>query len=218
MGSACLIPAELSAVLGSAVDTWATVGVAIGTIGAVAYALFRDLVVTPRRRPKLELRFDRAGNDQVIVATARGFDAASVRLRVANGPGKDTADDVVVMVTELRPADSEDARPIHLPLTWSGTSPPLTVSAIHPGSARHVDLLHVDVAGDDPAPLRLDLNPKPTGDQDILGPGTYEISLEIRARNADALCYVIPLSWDGTRSDRAALWDHLRVEPPRRVP
>ena len=37
-------------------DTWATVAVAIGTIGAVAYALFRDLVVTPRRRPKLELR------------------------------------------------------------------------------------------------------------------------------------------------------------------
>jgi len=30
------------------------------------------------------------------------LDAAYVRLRVANGPGKDTADDVVVMVTEVR--------------------------------------------------------------------------------------------------------------------
>jgi hypothetical protein len=188
----------------------------------VAYALFRDLVITPRRRPKLELRFDRAGNDQVIVETAGGFNAAHVRLRVANGPGKDTADDVVVMATEVRPlGDSQgDAAPIHLPLIWSGTSPPLTVSAVHPGSARHVDLLHVDLQGDDgvEAPIQLDLNPKPTGSQDILEPGTYEISIEIRARNADALRYVIPISWDGKRPAGAAMWDHLRVEPPRKAP
>jgi hypothetical protein len=76
---------HLDLILGSAVDTWATVAVAIGTIGAVLYALFRDLFVTPRRRPKLDLRFDRTGNDQVVVATADGFDAAYVRLRVANG-------------------------------------------------------------------------------------------------------------------------------------
>ena len=44
-------------ILGSAVDTWATVFVAIGTVGAVAHALFRDLFVVPRRRPKLDLRF-----------------------------------------------------------------------------------------------------------------------------------------------------------------
>jgi hypothetical protein len=71
-------------ILGSAVDTWATIFVAIGTVGAVAYALFCDLVVVPRRRPKLDLRFEHAGNDQVVVATAGGFDAACARLRVAN--------------------------------------------------------------------------------------------------------------------------------------
>jgi hypothetical protein len=92
---------------------------------------------------------------------------------VANGPGKDTADDVVVMVTEVRPADSEDTRPIHLPLTWSGTSPSLTVSAVHPGSARHIDLLHVDLTR---------------------------------------------VFWDGKRSGGAAIWDHLRVEPPQKAP
>ena len=212
---------HLSPTLGSAVDTWATVAVAIGTIGAVAYALFRDLIVTPRRRPRLDLRFDPAGNDRVVVGTAGGSDPAHVRLRVGNRAGKDTADDVVVMLTELRPsADSEAvAKPIHLPLTWSGTSPPLTVSSVHPGSERHVDLLHVDLpVGDEAAPLHLDVNPKPTGGQDILEPGTYEISSEIRGRNADALRYVVPVSWDGHRSDRAAMWDHLRVESPRRVP
>jgi hypothetical protein len=144
-----LAPDQLQAFLGSAVDTWATVAVAIGTIGAVAYALFRDLVVTPRRRPKLGLRFDRTGNDQVVVGTADGRAAAHVRLRVANRERRDTADDVVLVVTECRRLpDSEEAqaeaRPIGLPLTWSGSNPPLTVGSVHPGSERHIDLVHVD--------------------------------------------------------------------------
>jgi hypothetical protein len=150
--------------------------VAIGTIGAVVYALFRDVFLIPRRRPKLDLRFDHVGNDQVIVGTAPGFEAAYVRLRVANRAGKDTADDVVVMVTEVRRVpDSEEAtaevRPIGLPLAWSGTSPPLTVASVHPGSQRHVDLLHVDWPARDEVeiarkwsetvPLQLDLTPNP---------------------------------------------------------
>jgi hypothetical protein len=223
---------RLEPILASAVDTWATVAVAIGTIGAVAYALFRDLVVTPRRRPRLDLRFDQSGNDQVIVATAEGFDAAYVRLRVANRAGKDTADDVVVIVTESRwPADSErtvaEAKPIGLPLTWSGTSPPLTMASVHPGSERHIDLLHVDWPArneteiarkwTDTIPFQLDLTPKPAGGQDILDPGTYEIAVEIRARNADAIRYAVSVSWDGEWSGKAAMWDHLRVEPPRKV-
>jgi len=203
-------PARLIApILGSSVDTWATVAVAIGTIGAVAYALFRDLVVTPRRRPRLDLRFDRAGNDQLVVATANGAEVGQVRLRVGNKAGKDTADDVVVLVTELGP-DS----PVHLPLMWSGTSPPLTVSSIHPGSERHVDLLHVDLPT---GAASFDVSPQPAGGQHVLEPGTYEVSIEIRGRNADAQRYVIPLSWDGEASDRPALWDHLGLGAPRGV-
>jgi hypothetical protein len=222
----------LDVILGSAVDTWATVAVAIGTVGAVVYALFRDLFVTPRRRPKLELRFDRTGTDQVVVGTAGGFDAAQVRLRVSNREGKDTADDVVVMVTEFRQlADSEqmtaEATPIGLPLAWSGSSPPLTVASVHPGSERHIDLLHVDWPARDEveiarqwsgaAPLRLDLTPKPASGRDNLEPGRYEISVEVRARNADAIRYAISVHWDGRWSGKAAMWDHLRVEPPRKV-
>ena len=66
-------------------------------------------------------------------------------------------------------------------------------------------------------PVQLDLTPKPAGGQDILDCGTYEISVEIRARNADAIRYAIPVSWDGKWSGKAAMWDHLRVEPPRTV-
>lgn len=203
---------QLGPIVGSGVDTWATVAVAIGTVGTVVYALFRDVFVTPRRRPKLELRFDPSGNDQVIVGTGGGLNAAQVRLRVANREGKDTADDVVVMVSEVRRLPNPEtampeATPIGLPLTWSGSSPPLTVASVHPGSERHIDLLHVDLPGPDgtdtarersaTVPLHLDVTPKPAGGQDILEPGRYEISVEIRARNADATRFTIPASWDG---------------------
>jgi hypothetical protein len=223
-------PDPLAVILGSAVDTWATVFVAIGTVGAVAYALFRDLFVEPRRRPKLELRFDHSGNDQVVVGTAEGRDAAYVRLRVVNGKRKDTADDVVVVATDVRrlgDSGQVEATPIMLPLTWSGSNPPLTVGSVHPGSERHIDLLHVDwPAGaeseiaqkwTDCVPVHLDLTPKPAGGQDTLEPGSHEVSLEIRARNADAIRYAIPFVWDGKWSGRAAMWEHLRVEPPRRL-
>ena len=66
-------------------------------------------------------------------------------------------------------------------------------------------------------PIHLDVTPKPAGGQDLLEPGTYEVALEIRARNADAIRYGIRVHWDGKWSGKTALWDHLRVEPPRRV-
>jgi hypothetical protein len=218
------------AIVGSALDTWATVFVAIGTVGAVAYALFRDVFVEPRRRPKLELRFEHTGSDQVVVGKAKGLDAAYVRLRVVNGKRKDTADDVVVMATEVRRIEDSgqaEATPIMLPLTWSGSNPPLTVGSVHPGSERHIDLLHVEWPARAENELArtwpdnvwavLDLNPKPAGGEDTLEPGSYEVSLEIRARNADAIRYAIPFTWDGKWSGRAAIWDHLDVEPPRRL-
>jgi hypothetical protein len=223
---------QLQPIFGSAVDTWATVFVAIGTVGAVAYALFRDLFVVPRRRPKLDLRFDRGGNDQVVVGTAAGFDSAVVRLRVTNEKGKDTADDLVVMVTEVRrPEDSENAtaeiRPIGVPLTWSGSSPPSAMGSVHPGSGRHIDVLHVDWPARDEAeigqkwseavPAELALTPKPVDGREILYPGTYEILVEVRARNADAIRYAIGVHWDGKWPGRAAMWDHLRVDVPRKV-
>jgi hypothetical protein len=210
-------------ILDSAVDTWATVAVAIGTVGTVVYALFRDVIVTPRRRPKLELRFDRTGTDKVVVATPDGVDAAQIRLRVGNGPGKDTTDDVVVMVTEDRRLDDSatpvpEVRPLGLPLTWSGSKPPLAVASVHPGSERHIDLLHVDVPEEAATvPAQLDVTPKPTGGRKILDSGTHEISVEVRARNADAIRYVIPVQWDGKCSGTPAMWDHLHVDPPRRV-
>jgi hypothetical protein len=67
-------------------------------------------------------------------------------------------------------------------------------------------------------PVQLDLNPQPAGGQHILDSGTYEIGIEVRARNADASLYAVVVHWDGKWSGKAAIWDHLRVEPPRKVP
>jgi hypothetical protein len=171
--------------------------VAIGTVGTVVYAWFRDFIVIPRSRRKLDLRFGRSGNDQIVVATGGGFDATS------------------------------ESQPVGLPLTWSGTSPPRTVASVHPGSERHIDLLHVDWPGRDEGdiarkwtgvvPLHLDLTPTPAGGQGTLTPDAYEISVELRARNADAIRYVIDVVWDGAWSGKAAMWEHLRVESPRKV-
>ena len=177
--------------LGSSIDTWATVGVAVGTISTVVYALFRDAFVVPRRRPRLDLHLDDHVGDHA-------------RLHVENRPGKDTADDVVVIVTDLRRlGGADDASPKGLPLMWSGTSPAVTVASVHPGSRRHVDLVHDESRG-----LRLALSPPPADGRASLASGTYEVSVEVRARNADAIRYVIPLSTDGKS---------LRVEMPRRV-
>jgi hypothetical protein len=41
--------------------------------------------------------------------------------------------------------------------------------------------------------------------------------VELRARNADAIRYVIDVVWDGAWSGKAAMWEHLRVESPRKA-
>src|SRR4029453_12687920 len=72
-------------------------------------------------RPRRE-RPDRRREDE-------GSDVAYVRLRVANRGGRDTADDVVVMVTELRQLEDSETRPIGLPPAWSGARAPRTGAA-----------------------------------------------------------------------------------------
>jgi hypothetical protein len=151
-----------------------------------------------------------------------------------NGAGKDTADDVVVMVTEVRRLEDSgdaiaEARPIALPLTWSGSNPPRATGSVHPGSERHIDLLHVDwprpgrdrdrakVVRNDAGTTRPDAEARRRRGEESLSLGAYEISVEIRARNADAIRYAIPVYWDGRWSGKDAMWDHLRVEPPRKL-
>jgi hypothetical protein len=212
----------------SALRTGATVAAAVGTVGAVLYALFRDLILANRRRPRLDLRFDAHGTDQVVVGTVGGFDAAYVRLRVTNEKRKDTADDVQVFVREIASQEaSSDSTPIGLPLIWVGSLPPTTIASVHPGFERHIDLLHVDWITknlDDvvqkyteETPLQLDVHPKPAGGQHTLSAGKYEISVELVARNADAARYTVVVEWDGKWLGKDRMWEALRVQAPQKV-
>jgi hypothetical protein len=210
-----LVLDHLPPILGSAVDTWATVAVAIGTVGTVVYALFRDVFVTPRRRPRLDLRFDNEGSDQIVVGTADRLAAAHVRLRVANGQRKDTADDSGRRATDRTPVAVVRDQPSSHHVLRASRLP----SSRRPPSRRLPARDESEIAGKwaTSVPVQLDVTPKPPGGQDILHSGTYEVSAEVRARNADAVGYVIRVHWDGKWSGRAAIWDHLRVEPPRKV-
>ena len=82
-----------------------------------------------------------------------------------------------------------EARPIGLPLTWSGSSPPLTVAAAHPGSERHIHRLQIDWPARDEldiahkwsgtVPGQLELAPQPADNQHTLNPGALRKFLEI---------------------------------------
>lgn len=211
-----------------AVRTGATVFAAVGTVGAVVLALYRDFIRAKRRRPSVDLRFDASGGDQVIVRTAGGSDAAYVRLRVTNEKGKDSADDVQVLVTEVRPQDGSPVTALGLPLIWTGSLPPVTVAPVHPGHERPIDLLHADWPAPadelgvvdkffEEMPLRIDVHPEPTGEQHLLAAGKYEIHVEVLSRNADAVGYTVAVEWDGTWPGKEKIWQSLRVQPPRKA-
>lgn len=210
------------------VRTGATVVAAIGTVGAVVYALYRDMFFANRRRPRLDLQFDGTDADQVVVGTAGGGEAAYVRLRVTNERGKDSADDVQVLVTEHRPQDgSAEATPIGLPLIWAGSLPSATEGSVHPGVERYIDFLHVDWAAPadeldvaakytEDVPAIFAVHPMPAGGQHVLDAGKYEIRLEVVARNADAVRYTVAVEWDGKWPGKQKIWQSLRVQPPER--
>jgi hypothetical protein len=97
--------------------------------------------VVPRRR-RLNLRFDATGNDQGLWSGRReDLTLLCVRLRVANGAGKDTTDDVVVMVTAVVSEEIERCRGARLRAfckhrASAGMSPrPVSVQRVRPDLA-----------------------------------------------------------------------------------
>jgi hypothetical protein len=98
---------------------------------------------------------------------------------------------------------------------------PLSTLARHP-----VDLLHVDWPARDENDIgrewsrslvQLDLTPKAAGGKDILDSGTCQGSVEVRARNADAVRTSSPDYWDSEWSGKPGMWDHPRVAPREKI-
>jgi hypothetical protein len=210
--------------------------IAAGTIGAVVVALYVGVIRERLRRPSLSLHFDGPDEEDAVIvqslsqmATMAGrtpIDTAYLRLRVRNKEGRNTAEDVEVLVERVRELAPRIGNPPappptlgNWPLPWSLSSPTTTRLSIPPGVERHVDLAHVyrDAAATRGAtPLIHDIRPEPTMGRHHLHFGKTEIRLIVSARNADSRGYEVVVAFDG-RWQRPGddIWRHLIVEEVR---
>lgn len=79
-------------------SAWGAVLGALGTVTAVLIALYRDTWRAARRRPKLSLSL--AGSpEQPVTIEQDARDMPGVRLQATNAAGRDTANDVEVLLT-----------------------------------------------------------------------------------------------------------------------
>lgn len=140
-------PSTLDLVLGTTT--------AVGTVAAVVAAVVFGPLREWRRRPKLTLHFDRQGHaDTVVVGIDMEWklnhstirtNSAYARLRVRNAPGKAAADDVEVIVADIREVKAlSSGTPSRWPtnvadqtLAWSSTDPPAAEEAGAPWAGFH---------------------------------------------------------------------------------
>lgn len=159
-----------------------------------------------------------------------------VRLRVENARGKRSADDVEVLVVEVRGEWSDGRSRVPplggLPLAWSdmpARDEKLTRLTLPPGIARRVDLLRLDEPYSDaeniPAPVEghtqttfeLQVSPSPADGRHRLGGDRYDIILAVVARDTDSREYQVTIAYDGKWWTAQHVKEHLRVEAPKRL-
>jgi hypothetical protein len=217
---------------------------AFGTLAAVIVALgiaIANARRDRRRRPALSLTCNQASPLDFMMGVGIGMDMGRerqghwMRLRVANAWGKRSADDVEVLVINVRgisPADGVLLTPLLgvLPLKWSrildAEGRPLTRTTIPPGVERHVDLLRIlepdpglgpVEAGKVSAVAALQVSPAPSDRRHWLLGGTYGILLAVTARDTDATYYGLTVTYDGKWWPAPEMRQHLTVSPPEVV-
>jgi hypothetical protein len=207
---------------------------AVGTALAVILALWLQWLRVWLRRPALVLEFD-GKRDRADIRHADGYASHWVRPRVRNRPGRDSADDVEVMLARVRLLDeaagSRSERPEELleglALKWSELTS--TKVSMPPGTARRIDFVHVDNtrverSADgaeerlERAPIRFDVCPLPAAKYHRAFGQAYEVTLALTARDTDAVYYVTHVSYDGVlREQPRAMAEALNVESLRRL-
>jgi hypothetical protein len=207
---------------------------AVGTALAVILALWLQWLRVWLRRPALVLEFD-GKRDRADIRHADGYASHWVRPRVRNRPGRDSADDVEVMLARVRLLDeapgSRSERPEELleglALKWSELTS--TKVSMPPGTARRIDFVHVDNTRVEKspdgveehlerAPIRFDVCPLPAAKYHRAFGQAYEVTLALTARDTDAVYYMTHLSYDGVlRDEPRAMAEALNVEALRRL-
>jgi hypothetical protein len=204
---------------------------AVGTVSAVVFALWFQWWRTRQRRPELTLEFnddaDRANVEQLVDSPQqpKTYRSHWIRPRVMNKRGRNSAEDVEVLLVGVKAHDDEPGSLLEppserllegLPLKWSELES--TKASLPPGTARRFDLLHVDnmtveasgekVEGG--APIRFDVYPTPKAKYHRAFGRKYEVIIAVTARDTDASFYSTVIAYDlkwheTTEEMRAAL-------------
>jgi hypothetical protein len=198
---------------------------AVGTVAAVAYALYRDTWREKRHRPHLSLYFDPSPSPSNLDVVTAGKPVMHwARLRVENEPGRRTAEEVEVLVLSFRPIDGKGAlAPLNgrlLPwvgLRSSDMNSPVTRTHIPAGIARRVDLLSVSKTETGHARGRLEAIPTVEDGRASVNPGRYIVELAVAARDIDAVRFALEVHFDGSWSEGPEVWNHIRISPPQEV-
>ncbi len=187
------------------------------------------------RRPSLSLAFDPDDPYDYMagVGTTARQESHWVRLRVQNARGKRSAEDVEVLVVEVSGGRNGGPPLAGSPVIWSNMragGEHVTRLTVPPGIARHVDLLGLveppydevnipaPVEGHTQTTVQLQIWPLPADGRHELGKGRYDIVLAVVARDTDSREYKVTVTYDGKWWTAEQIKQHLRVEPPKRLP
>jgi hypothetical protein len=199
--------------------------IAAGTLGATSVALYVGVLRDRRRRPNLSIEEFKPGDKADAQIVGMGPIGGSVhtkggyaRLRVYNEKGKDTAEEVQVLVERVRLGDGNEIRDSEylgeLPLAVSGSWPTETHLNLPPGLGRHFDCVHVRKDKSDPGDpvVFIDVHPVPADSREEIHAARFELDIAVTARNADARFYAVSVEFDGTWPDEEEkLFEHLRI-------
>ncbi|WP_210492868.1 hypothetical protein [Patulibacter sp. SYSU D01012] len=212
--------------IGLSNDDVRTIGSVATTVGVIA-ALFGTNLRAKLRQPKLTLLYHGLETgpywDHIELAADDGTVEGArprrfwLRLRVYNAPGRDTAENVQVLVTSYRASNRLGLDP--RPLVWSGlaerdvkadevSKPPITAIDLPSDVYRHVDLIRIDGATDE-VTGRLCVYPRPRAKADDLSDRAVHVTFAVTAKNIDALHYEATIEFDNLRGT-ARLVDGLR--------
>ncbi|MEO7034600.1 MAG: hypothetical protein ABI548_11885 [Polyangiaceae bacterium] len=173
---------------------WKDVG-AIATSIGVLYALYRDLFLTWRNRPILEVRCEPNPPDFYVIG--RNLDRKLNVLLYVKNVGKGRANQVQVIAEGLwsRPHENgpfREAALLPMPLRWAfenepfGTEKTLIANGIAPGTGQHCRI-GVLTFLDQQARLSMNLAMRGDGVTVHVEPAHYQLKLRIAAANAEAV-------------------------------
>src|ERR1700759_480807 len=195
---------------------------------AASVAVYVGVLQAQRRRPVLTAYAPEHGRELIVLKRPSGDDeAAWLRLRIGNSPGKLAAEDVEVVIERVQEKQPRSGFPplaeppvlTGLALAWSATQNRQIRAHIAPGTDRIIDLAAVrrSEAASRGGPLLIQTAyiHADAERSHAMKTGVVELDLVISARNTDAVRYRVELAYDGIWGDD--VWQALSFEGLERL-